>query len=233
MDGLPVNGLDLAVGAILLISALIAFMRGFVHEVLSIAAWVGAVAAVIYGFPFVQPHARGLIPMNWAADAAAAVGIFLIVLLLLSIATHTVARIIQKSAFNNLDRTLGFVFGVGRAVVILAVGLIITDWLTERERPRWIETAKTLPVIEIAADGLIAILPSSFIPATLAPQSRLINAKDVLDSAQTLQRLNQPAPAGKDADTAEKDADAGYQNQERRDIERLMESISSPETPPQ
>lgn len=225
MQGLPVNGLDLAVGAILLISALIAFVRGFVHEVLSIAAWIGAVAAVIYGFPFVQPHARGLIPINWAADAAAAVGIFLFVLLILSIATHAVARAIQKSALNNLDRSLGFVFGIARAVVILAVGLIITDWLTERERPRWVETAKTLPVIEMAAEGLISVLPPSFMPPALAPKSEaLIKAQDAINTAKTLERLNRPA-----AEAKEKTPDAGYQNQERRDIERLMDSIASPE----
>jgi membrane protein required for colicin V production len=228
MQGLPVNGLDLAVGAILLISALIAFIRGFVHEVLSIAAWIGAVAAVIYGFPFVQPHARGLIPINWAADAAAAVAIFLVVLLILSIATHAVARAIQKSALNNLDRSLGFVFGIARAVVILAVGLIITDWLTERERPRWIETAKTLPVIEMAAEGLISVLPPSFMPPGLAPKpTALIERENAIHTARTLERLNRPAPG---ADVKEKTSEAGYQNQERRDIERLMESIASPST---
>ncbi len=230
MQGLPVNGLDLAVGAILLISALIAFVRGFVHEVLSIAAWIGAVVAVIYGFPFIQPHARGLIPINWAADAAAAVAIFLIVLLILSIATHAVARAIQKSALNNLDRSLGFVFGIARAIVILAVGLIITDWLTERERPRWVETAKTLPVIEMAAEGLISVLPPSITPPTLAPKSEaLIKAEEAINTAKTLERLNRPA-----AEAKEKTPEAGYQNQERRDIERLMDSIASPEaTKPQ
>jgi membrane protein required for colicin V production len=233
MQGLPVNGLDLAVGAILLISALIAFIRGFVHEVLSIAAWIGAVAAVIYGFPFVQPRARDLIPINWAADAAAAVAIFLIVLLILSIATHAVARAIQKSALNNLDRSLGFVFGIARAVVILAVGLIITDWLTERERPRWIQTAKTLPVIEMAAEGLISVLPPSFMPPALTPRpAALLKAEEAINTAKMLQRLNRPAAAANAATAKEKSAEAGYQNQERRDIERLMESIASPEATP-
>jgi membrane protein required for colicin V production len=227
MQGLPVNGLDLAVGAILLISALIAFVRGFVHEVLSIAAWIGAVAAVIYGFPFVQPQARDLIPINWAADAAAAVGIFLVVLLILSIVTHAVARAIQKSALGNLDRSLGFVFGIARAVVILAVGLIITDWLTERERPQWVESAKTLPVIEMAAEGLVSALPPSFMPPVLAPKpAALIKAEEAISTAKTLERLNRPALG---AAASEKSSDAGYQNQERRDIERLMDSIASPE----
>lgn len=229
---MPVNGLDLAVGAILLVSALIAFIRGFVHEVLSIAAWFGAVAAVIYGFPFIQPHARSLISLNWAADATASVAIFLSVLLILSIATHAVAHAIQKSALNNLDRSLGFVFGIARAVVILAVGLIITDWLTERERPRWIQTAKTLPAIEMAAEGLISVLPPSFMPPALVPRpAALIKAEDAINTAKTLQRLNRPAPESDKAEAKEKTSEVGYQSQERRDIERLMESIASPEVP--
>jgi membrane protein required for colicin V production len=187
------------------------------------------VVAVIYGFPFVQPHARGLIPINWAADAAAAVGIFLIVLLILSIATHAVARAIQKSALGNLDRSLGFVFGIARAVVILAVGLVITDWLTERERPSWMENAKTLPVIEMAAEGLISVLPPSFMPPALAPRpAALIKAEEAINTAKTLQRLNRPAA---EAGSKEKTSEAGYQNHERQDIERLMESIASPEVP--
>ncbi len=230
MLGLPINGLDLAVGAILLVSALIAFIRGFVHEVLSIAAWVGAVAAVIYGFPFIQPHARSLISLNWAADATAAVAIFLIVLLILSIATHAVAHAIQKSALNNLDRSLGFVFGIARAIVILAVGLIITDWLTERERPRWIQTAKTLPAIEIAAEGLISVLPPSFMPPTSRPAAS-VKADEAVKTAKTLQLLNRPAAASNESDAKEKTSEVGYQSQERRDIERLMESIASPEVP--
>lgn len=223
MDNLPINGLDLAVGIVLLISALLAFMRGFVHEVLSIAAWVGAVLAAVHGLPFVRPLARGIIPIDWAADAAAAVLIFLAVLLALSILTNAVARSIQKSALNNLDRSLGFVFGLARALVILGIGLVITDWLTNAQRPTWVRYAKTLPVIEIASDGLKAVLPDHFMAAGDAAKEGAAKINKALDAKETLDRLNIPTPNTPDAGKSADKPESGYQDKERRDMERLLQ----------
>jgi membrane protein required for colicin V production len=230
MDSLPINGLDLAVGVVLLISALLAFMRGFVHEVLSIAAWVGAVMAAIHGLPYARPLARRIIPIDWAADSAAAVVIFLAVLLILSILTNAVARSIQKSALNNLDRSLGFVFGLARALVILGVGLIITDWLTAGQRPIWMAQAKTLPVIEVSADGLKAILPPSFMAAGDAVKDGAARVNQVIDAKETLERLTAPVPRGASDRSAK--PDGGYQDQERRTLDSLIDrTTESPAQP--
>ncbi|MGA0394649.1 MAG: CvpA family protein, partial [Rhodospirillales bacterium] len=61
MDSLPVNATDLVIFVVLLISALLAFARGFVHELLSIVGWIGAIFATIYGYPYLKPFARDLI----------------------------------------------------------------------------------------------------------------------------------------------------------------------------
>lgn len=229
MDNLPINGLDLAVGVILLVSALLAFMRGFVHEVLSVIAWIGAVMAAIHGLPYVQPLARRIIPIDWAADSAAAVAIFLVVLLILSIFTHAVARSIQKSALNNLDRSLGFVFGLARALVILGVGLIITDWLTARDRPIWMTQAKTLPVIEMSADGLKAILPPTFMAAGDAVKDGAASVNKVIDAKQTLDRLTAPVPQG--ASDQKTRPEGGYEDQERRTLDSLIDRTNEQPTP--
>lgn len=226
MDSLPINGLDLAVGIVLLISALLAFMRGFVHEVLSIAAWFGAVLAAIHGMPLARPFARGIIPIDWAADAATAVVIFLVVLLGLSILTNAVARGIQKSALNNLDRSLGFAFGLVRALAILGVGLIVMDWLTTGARPAWMTQAKTLPIIELAADGVKAILPSTFMAAGDAAKDGATKINKAIEAKETLERLNLPALPGANASDDDKSTDkpeTGYQDKERRDMERLLQ----------
>ncbi len=231
MANLPINGLDLAVGIILLISALLAFMRGFVHEVLSVAAWVGAVLAGVHGLPFARPIARKFIPIDWAADSAAAVLIFLVVLLALSILTNAIARSIQKSALNNLDRSLGFVFGLARALVILGVGLIITDWLTATARPIWMARAKTLPIIELSADGLKAILPPSFMAAGDAAKDGAARINRAVEAKETLDRLTAPALQGASPDNETAKPESGYQDKERRDMERLIqtnEGVSAP-----
>lgn len=220
MDHLPVNGLDLAVGIVLLVSALLAFVRGFVHEVLSVAAWVGALVAAIYGLPYAAPYAHKIIHLGWAADAAASALIFLVVLFVLSLGTHAVARAIQKTALNNADRTLGFVFGLVRAVVILGVGLIISDWLTDHDRPDWMRNAKTLPLIEAAAEEMKSLVPPSF----MAPTSTVKNAprtiNEAVDGKRAFDRLNRPGNGVKAATPTE----GGYKDSERLDMERLLNS---------
>jgi membrane protein required for colicin V production len=232
MDKIPINGLDLAVGVVLLISALLAFIRGFVHEVLSVAAWAGALAAASYGLPYARPFAHSLIPFGWAADAAAAVVIFLVVLLVLSMISHAIAGKIQKSALNNLDRSLGFVFGLARAVLILGVSLIVVDWLTDRDRPQWVRSAKTLPIIESAATGIKALVPPSFMaPADVAKDS-LKKANAATDARKTFERLASPSAAaeGKDGKDAGKDQESGYQKNERQDMEHLFQSTDAPKS---
>ena len=97
MDALPVNVTDLAVIAVVVISGLLAFVRGFVHEVLAVGAWIGAAIATVFFLPAALPHARDLISIQIAADIAAGAAIFILVLIVLSIFTHWLARRVRES----------------------------------------------------------------------------------------------------------------------------------------
>ena len=139
---------------------------------------------------------------------------------------------------NNLDRSLGFVFGLARAAVILSILLIATDWLMDKTaRPVWMQKAKTLPAIELGANVLKDLMPDSFIAAEDAAKEAADTAKDALELKRTLDRLTQPTPTAeptpntpttsdpKMPPTAEKPA---YDNKERRDMERLLQSTETP-----
>jgi membrane protein required for colicin V production len=94
MGDFPVNVTDIAVIVVLLISALLAYARGFVHEVLAVAGWVGAIFATIYGFPYARPYARSLIPVELIADLVAGLVIFVVTLVLLSFVTRGAAGLV-------------------------------------------------------------------------------------------------------------------------------------------
>lgn len=220
---MPVNGLDLAVIVILLLSAILAFLRGFVHEVLSIAAWVIAVFAVIYGLPLAQPIARDLIPNTLFADIAAAVVIFLVALVICSILTKMMAKTIQASALNNLDRSLGFVFGLARGLVIFGAILIVLDWIYEEDiRPHWVESAKTLPVIEATSDLIVDLMPEGFMAAEDAAKEASESAREALELKETLDLLTQPPP-GNDTPT-DPSSDGAYEQDERSNMDRLFQT---------
>ncbi len=131
MENWPVNPTDLGVVTIILISGLLALVRGFVKEMLSVGAWVGAAIAALYAFPYVQPYARDLISIPFAADASAAISVFLVTLIILSALTHWIARHVRQSHFSRVDRLLGLVFGVVRGAVVICLLWLLVDWAVE------------------------------------------------------------------------------------------------------
>ena len=78
MENLPISPVDLGVLILLLISGLLAFSRGFVHEALSVAGWVGAALAVLFLLPYVSPYLRENISNIWLADGIGAAVIFIV-----------------------------------------------------------------------------------------------------------------------------------------------------------
>ena len=111
MNNLPVSALDLVVMGIVLISALLAAVRGFTREVLAIGSWIAAAAAAYALHPALLPYARDYIPNANLALAAAIAAVFLGTLVLVSFITVKVSDMILDSKIGALDRTLGFLFG--------------------------------------------------------------------------------------------------------------------------
>jgi membrane protein required for colicin V production len=161
MDG-ALTVADVAVIGILLISALWAFIRGFVREVLGVAAWVGAAFVTLYGFAYVRPYARQLINIEFVADGVAVVVLFVVSLILFSIVSHAISSQIRDSALSAIDRSLGFLFGLLRGAVIVCIGYLLLKWaVPPQERPGWIMSARSLPAIEQGVAILEQLIPRS------------------------------------------------------------------------
>lgn len=230
MGDLPVTGFDIVVGAILLISALLAYARGFVHEVLSLLGWVGAAVITLYGFPYVKPYARDLLPdMPMIADLAAGAVLFVVALMTLSILSKAIAGRIRESALNALDRALGFLFGLARGALIVCLAYIgIEAMLPKDKQPDWMRGARTMPAVEEGAAWLRSLVPDETsrslgvqsTNADTAPISEKVDSvQKALESGEVLREMLSPKP--KAADKPEQD---GYGGQERRALDRLIDT---------
>lgn len=218
---MPIGVVDIIVLAVLLISAVIAFMRGFVHEVLSIGAWVGAGLATLYGFAHVQPYARELIAIDLLADIGAGVVLFLVVLVLLSIVCRILASRVQQSSLGALDRSLGLAFGLVRGAVIVAAAWLVLTWALPdpAERPAYLQEAKSRRFVEIGADMLASILPASLrqdAPAAIDRAKREADRARKLNEALSQPEIESDAPAD----------ESGYNQQQREDMDRQIESLT-------
>jgi membrane protein required for colicin V production len=161
MSALPFSILDLAVFGVVLISALLAAVRGFTREVLAIAAWIAAAAAAWVLHPMLLPHLRPYLTNDTVRLVAAIGGVFIIVLIIVSIITVKISDLILDSRIGALDRTLGFVFGAARGLLICVIGWVFLAWLVQGKMPEWATTAKTRPVLQSTGDALIAMLPDN------------------------------------------------------------------------
>ena len=159
VDWMP-SYLDLAVLAIVLVSALLSMLRGFSREVLAIASWAAAAAAAYYFYPVVTPYLAPYIHKDVIAQAAAAAIVFFATLVVVSLFTVRLSDAILDSKIGALDRTLGFVFGVARGFLLAVVAFAIFNWLvSDKQQPEWVKNAKTRPVLTDTADKIVDLLP--------------------------------------------------------------------------
>jgi len=229
MGNLNITAVDVVVAVVLLGSAGFAFMRGFVHEVLSITSWVGAIFATLYGFPYAQPIARSHIGAAWAADAAAGAALFLVTLLVLSLVTKRVSDSVRKSALNSVDSSLGFVFGLARGAILVSLAYMSAAWLFDRpeNQPSWLAEARSRPWLERGANLLQGLAPVGFGKAEGRARETSAEARQLMEAEKTFQKFVSPQPASPPPATATDGKNGGHPNQgydteSRTQLDRLI-----------
>ena len=145
---------------VMLVSAVLAMIRGFTREVFSIASWVAA-ALVTYlywedALPFVQEY---ISDKNLSLGATVA-GLFFITLIIVSLITMRISDLILDSRAGPLDRTLGFIFGAGRGLLLVVIAVLFLNFFIAPDRqPVWIAEAKTKPWLDSIGSDLLNRLP--------------------------------------------------------------------------
>ena len=162
MSGLPVTTIDLIVIAIVLVSAVVALWRGLVRETFSIFEWVASAYAALRLAPVFQPMLAGIVEPPWLAWAAVSIGTFLIVLVPLSILTHRFAEIVKRSEIGAIDRALGFVFGIGRGLVIVGLAYIAyASFVPLESQSATVTGARLFPLIQNSSEVLLSLVPGT------------------------------------------------------------------------
>lgn len=147
---------------VMLISAFLAMMRGFVREVFSIGTWVAAAAAALFFYPLVLPYIEPYVGNDLLSVALSAASVFFVTLIVVSFITIRLSDFILDSGAGPIDRTLGFMFGALRGLLIVVVALMIFNGLVQREnRPTWVTNAQSLPTLMEVGGRITAALPEN------------------------------------------------------------------------
>ena len=159
---MPVTWLDLLLLGVMLVSGLLAMIRGFMREILSIVAWASAAVATIVAVRDgrLVTLAKANITNETLATVAVVVAVFLLTLLVVSVITVRISDMVLDSRIGALDRTLGFLFGLARGLVIVVVAFLFFAWLVPANRqPDGVRNAKSRVVLQGTGEWLQALLP--------------------------------------------------------------------------
>ena len=164
MDGFTyVDGI---VALILVVSAILAYSRGLVRETMAIAGWIVAAIAA-FGFAKVAQPLVQEIPYidRYLADSCelsiifAFAAVFAVMLVVVSIFTPLLSGAVQDSALGPIDRGLGFVFGVARGVLLVAVAFVVYDRVSITDPIPAVEGSRTANVFARSEGAINESLP--------------------------------------------------------------------------
>ena len=182
---------DLAVLGVLAMSALLAFSRGFAREVLSLAAWVGAIFIAVWALPRVRPQFSAWFGTPAWVDPVAFAAVFIICLIVLMIISRSLGALVRGSVIGGLDRTLGHGIRPGAGCGAVMLAYIIAGMVVPVDRwPDVVLNARSLPLVYQGARWAVERLPSDHRPQLYAPPA---------GRATTADAIFQAAPAGKAA----------------------------------
>jgi membrane protein required for colicin V production len=157
---MPITLLDIILIGVMLVSGLLAMIRGFMREILSITAWVIAAVVTLYFYAKLLPFAKSYFNNDIVAAGVVVGGTFLATLLIVSVITVRFSDMVLDSRIGALDRTLGFLFGLARGLIIVVVAFLFFAWLVpDRSQPEWIRSAKSRVVLQGTGDWLMSMLP--------------------------------------------------------------------------
>ena len=149
---------DAAVALVTLLSAVLAYSRGLTREIFAIGGWILAGFAAFYFAPIVEPLIREapvvgkFLASSCVISMIAAFSLVVAAaLLILAVFTPIFSSIVMESVLGPVDRALGFLFGVVRGVVLLAVAYLVYTNLSGGEALAALENAASKPIFDEAA----------------------------------------------------------------------------------
>lgn len=145
------NAVDIVILVILAASVLLAFWKGFVHQVLSLMGWVLALLAARLLGQEVAPVFGSFLSDPGLQLAAAYIAIVIVVLLASKVISSAFGTLVQKIGLGSLDRILGLAFGALRGLLIVVVMVAIASLTDLRHHKLWQESL-LLPYMESIRD---------------------------------------------------------------------------------
>ena len=154
---------DVILAGIMLLSGLLALIRGFIREALGLVALALAIMVTVATHEPATSFASQYLSPIEVAEVAAGLGVFIVSWFIFAVILRQVGKLLAEVAPGVINRSLGFAFGVLRGLVIVAVIYMVFDKVLpgDEQKPDWITNARFKPMVEATSDYIAQYLPES------------------------------------------------------------------------
>lgn len=229
------NNLDIVILTIVVISALIALNRGLIKEVLSIVGWVLSTMVIVYALPVCLPFAKKFIDNGIIAGIATSLALFVIFFVIWIYTTSNIIGKLRTSKLNGLDRFLGLFFGIMRAFLLIVLFNIMVSWIIPNDKqPEILEKSKyynlagsfAKPLENMIPQETLKLIKDQTIPFSQNTNDDESDKNDEEESSELFEKLAQPKIKKSIKEDFSEEA-KGYKENEREDLDRLIESVDN------
>ncbi len=164
MDGFTL--IDGVVALVILVSGILAYSRGLLREVLAILGWIAAAVGAFWAAPLAQPWIieipvigpvlAGSCELTVIAAFAVTFAFFL---MLIALFTPLFSSLVRDSVLGGLDQALGFIFGVLRGVLLVAIALLVYKTAVPAGSVAMVEHSRSATVFGHLTEQLMTVLP--------------------------------------------------------------------------
>ncbi len=151
MEGFTI--IDGVVAGVIILSALLAYSRGLVREGMAIVGWIAAAVLAFMFAPQVEPLVKEIpVVGEFLADScelaiiAAFAAVFAAALIIVSLFTPLFSSLVQRSALGGLDQGLGFLFGVLRGILLIAIAFFVYETVVTSQDIAMVDDSRSATV---------------------------------------------------------------------------------------
>ena len=177
--------LDAVVAIVIVVSAILAYSRGLVRELMAIGGWIAAAVLAYIFAPAVEPLMqevpvlRDVIAGSCEISMIAAfAAVFAVALIVVSLFTPLFSSLVQRSALGGVDQGLGFFFGVLRGILLVAIAFIVYDRVVVGQAVEMVDNSQSARIFANLQGTLEESIPSDAPGWIVARYETLLGACD-------------------------------------------------------
>lgn len=164
MELSELKNFDYFIAIIIISSSYLACKKGFIESFLDFLAWVGSAIIVLDSYNFVFDLLNGFIPSKFICAFVASVGLYIILVISISVLGIKILKVASKFVGGNTDKFIGVIFGALRGFLIAAAVFwslyVVLFAINDRHFPEWFSKAKSFKMLKMSSDVIVDLLTS-------------------------------------------------------------------------